>query len=335
MSPTTNSLPRQTPPEQPGNVLIVDPNRASDEVAAQIQRDKDWFAERADRRLRARLMTKLERIEYRPSTATGISIIARCSHCGGQYVRPIISWSDHAERMVFMNDDQLLEYLDKPSGRFFRHITEPLPPLDVSQAIEAQRLRDKEWLEDRPERALRARLLTVEDLYDLDAINCTVADISFGDVHAIVIGADISGPVAVPATDVARLDELNDNEILLHLGAKSEGILPLRTRQGCRGHRATLSAAQSSSGLVVDCKERAAQSCQAHRQARVSAPPMLDGGRSMSALPTGPRLLSPLGEEALERAQSGFKIFPCLPRDKDPLGRLVPHGFKERQITSS
>jgi hypothetical protein len=71
-------------------------------------------------------------------------------------------------------------------------------------------------------RDLTARLLTVADLNELDQIDCSLAEIPPGYVHAIVIGADAyggrRGPVAVPSADAARLRAMCDGEILAHLG---------------------------------------------------------------------------------------------------------------------
>ena len=39
--------------------------------------------------------------------------------------------------------------------------------------------------------------------------------------------------------------------------------------------------------------------------------------------------LSPLGQAAVDYARRGYWVFPCEPRGKKPLGRLVPHGLNQ------
>jgi hypothetical protein len=98
----------------------------------------------------------------------------------------------------------------------------------TAQSHEAQQLHDTAWFGDPPERALRARLLTVADLEGLDQVNCSLAEIQPGYVHAILVAANandrIEGPVAVPAGDVARLDAMSDGEILLRLGRRARSF---------------------------------------------------------------------------------------------------------------
>ena len=102
-------------------------------------------------------MTRSERVAQNQPWTAAVSIVAQCRCCNSHYMQPVYGDAERVEPLLFMDDDKLFKRIGTQSGRFLRHITEPLPPLDRAQSIEAQQLRDKDWFEDHPERGLVVR----------------------------------------------------------------------------------------------------------------------------------------------------------------------------------
>ena len=116
-------------PEQPSDVMkIVDCWSTPAALRLQWQDDEEWSDEKPDRELRLRRMIEPERVLFRvriPPGHEGVVVVALCSDCGARYIKPGIVPAEDVEHLVdMMCRDEILAWLDEPTSRFFRHITE-------------------------------------------------------------------------------------------------------------------------------------------------------------------------------------------------------------------